>query len=132
VCAHTEKVGNRFKNTDMARIITDGTRCTPAIIAKYMNFDYLRFCSENGGLLSKSRFYCGITNDIDANYSRHKNDEFSGKDFEYVSIYMCASAANAASVESILQEDGFDCGNSATPGNGGTDDSIYVYMFKKP
>lgn len=116
----------------MARIITDGTRLKPAIIARHMSYDYVRYCVENNEIFSKGQFYCGITNDIDANYSRHKNEEFSGRDFEYVSIYMCASAADAASVESLLQKEGFDCGNTATPGNGGADDSIYVYMFKKP
>ena len=111
--------------------VKDGTSKTSETIANYMVYDYMRFCSVHG-LIGKSEFYCGITNDMDANYSRHKNAEFKGKEFEYVSIYQCDNAETAAQVENLMRLKHFDCGDTTTFGNGGADDSVFVYMFKKP
>lgn len=133
ICIFYSIFARRIVNEyEYGHINTDGTGLKPEIIAKYMNYDHVRYCVEMREILGKRNFYCGITNDMDANYSRHKNDEFGGEDFEYVSVYKCASAEDAASVEPILQQEGYDCGNATTMGNGGTDDSISVYMFRKP
>lgn len=115
----------------MAFKIKDGTGLTPERIAQCMDIDYIRFCCVRG-LSGKPEFYCGITNDMDANYSRHKNAEFEGEDFEYVSIYQCEDAETAAKVEEIMRQKHFDCGSTTTFGNGGAEDSVFVYMFKKP
>lgn len=80
---------------------------------------------------SPMQFYVGISNDMDANYSRHKNDEFCGFDFSYLCIYECDNAEIAAEVEKLMADSGFDCGGTETPGNGGVKDSVYVYMFEK-
>ena len=111
--------------------IKSGLELTPETIARFMSYDYIRYCVVHG-MMSKEKFYGGITNDMDANYSRHKNDEFKGADFNYVSIYQCDDSETAAEVEALLREDGFDCGNTDTLGNGGTETSIYVYLFKEP
>lgn len=81
---------------------------------------------------SRFGYYVGITNNIEENYSRHKNDEFRGKDFKYVAIFECDSAEIAAAVEFEMKKKGFDVGNTNVLGNGGVDDSTIVYMLKKP
>ena len=81
---------------------------------------------------SKCEYYVGITNNIEENYSRHKNDEFGGEDFKYVAIFECDTAGIAAAVEYKMKRKGFDVGNTNVPGNGGVADSTIVYMFKKP
>jgi len=111
--------------------VKDGTSLTPEVIATKMENDRVCFCGSHD-MSGNSRFYCGITNDMDANYSRHKNKEFKGEDFEYVSIYHCKDAKTAAQVENIMRYNHFDCGATNTFGNGGAEDSIFVYMFKKP
>lgn len=73
------------------------------------------------GRLPRSRFYCGITNDIDRRMSEHNATAF---------IWVTSKDVDAAiSLESKLGEQGFDIGSN--PGNGASDDSIYVYMYKK-
>ena len=59
-------------------------------------------------------------------------DEFGKNDFKYVSIYECASAEIAAKVEICMKKIGFDIGNTDVEGCGGNENSIYVYMFRKP
>lgn len=79
-----------------------------------------------------SGYYVGITCDISENKSRHRRDEFGGNDFEYTVIYRCKDFEAAAEVEQQMREAGFDTGDTNTFGNGGTEDSVFVYMFKKP
>ena len=85
---------------------------------------YMKSCFLNTGDLKTEDYYCGITNDIQANKSRHKVDD-------YVVVCKCPNASIAAEVETLLGDrDGFDIGKRGE-GNGGTDDSVYVYMYKK-
>lgn len=97
-------------------------------IKNYMVLDCVVTCPE----AHFADCYVGITNDMDANYSRHKNDEFKGKDFDYICIYECDTAEIAAEVEKLMQKGGFDIGDTTKKGNGGVEDSKYVYMFLKP
>lgn len=83
---------------------------------------YMKSCFLNTGDLKTEDYYCGITNDIQANKSRHKVDD-------YVVVCQCPNASIASEVERLLGQDGFDVGERA--GNGGADDSVYVYMYKK-
>lgn len=115
----------------MSISIKSGFGLTSKTITQYMVYDYVRYCVAHG-MSGKQFFYCGISNNMDANYSRHKNDEFKGSDFEYVSIYKCCDSETAAEVELLLRKDGFDCGDTDTFGNGRAEDSVFIYMFKKP
>lgn len=70
-------------------------------------------------------YYCGITNDIVSNLSRHG---VSG----YTACVACKSFEIAAKVEEHLYHLGFDIGNpNNKAGNGGSDDSTIVYMIEK-
>ena len=72
----------------------------------------------------KKQYYCGITNDISQNLSRHGIDG-------YLACCQCASFDVAKKVEEELGKEGFNIGNVDYGGNGGTEDSVFVYMFKK-
>ena len=74
---------------------------------------------------AKSDFYCGITNSIQDNFSRHG---ING----YFACVNCASKEIAGKVEATLGEMGFDIGHPKNPvGNGGADDSTIVYIVYK-
>lgn len=77
--------------------------------------------------LRRDDFYCGITNNIPNNLSRHS---IKG----YFFCAYCASKDIAGQVEAKLGEMGFDIGEALNPaGNGGADDSTIVYMaYKEP
>lgn len=86
--------------------------------------NHMKACFINTGDVRTSDYYCGITNDIQANKTRHNVDD-------YVVVCKCPNASIAAEVETLLGDrDGFDIGKRGE-GNGGTDDSVYVYMYKK-
>ncbi len=75
--------------------------------------------------LKRDDFYCGITNSIPNNLSRHEIDG-------YFMCVNCASQEDAGKVESKLGEMGFDIGNpNNSEGNGGVEDSTIVYMAYK-
>ena len=79
-----------------------------------LNYDYTR-----------SDFYCGITNNIDSNLSRHNIEG-------YTACVECSSFEISSQVEERLGNMGFDIGNPNNPaGNGGADDSTIVYMAYK-
>ena len=116
----------------MTEKFIDGTKLSAEEIVRYMNYDCIRYCGKTYLKYGISKFYCGITCDIYDNYNRHKSIDFHGDDFEYICIYKCKDADTAAEVESLLREEGYDCGATLTFGNGGNEDSIFVYMFRKP
>lgn len=73
------------------------------------------------GRMPRSRFYCGITNDLDRRMSEHNATALA---------WVESNNTHAATdLEAKLGELGFDIGRN--PGNGSTDDTVYVYMFKK-
>lgn len=109
-------------DTEQDRVV-DARRLPATVICSFMKM------AANGDC---SMYYVGITGDIAANKSRHKNDEFAGEDFRYTVIYKCKDYDTAASVEMLMGGFGFDIGDTDTFGCGGNEDSIYVYMFKKP
>ena len=111
--------------------ITDATSMTAPMIRACMVIDCLKYTLHKEGE-AFGNYYVGIAGDMEDNYSRHKGDEFGKKDFEYVSIYECASAEIAAKVEIYMKKIGFDIGNTDVEGCGGNENSIYVYMFRKP
>lgn len=77
--------------------------------------------------LRRSDFYCGITNNVESNLSRHKIDG-------YTACVKCVSKDIAGQVEAKLGKMGYDIGEPLNPeGNGGAEDSNIVYMaYKEP
>lgn len=67
-------------------------------------------------------YYCGITNNIEENRARHR--------VPHLVVYQCKDADAAAEVEEMLR-DFFDIGDPIYMGNGGTPDSVYVYLCYK-
>lgn len=74
----------------------------------------------------KDNYYCGITseNEKTNTLKRHKIESF-------LAIVNTGSQTVAAEVEEELGKEGFDIGEVDHGGNGGNEDSILVYMFKK-
>ena len=69
---------------------------------------------------SKYNFYCGITNDIERREGEHNTS------FLY---YVSSNNANVATaLEAALHDEGYDTRDQV--GNG-TDESIYVYIYRK-
>lgn len=76
---------------------------------------------------SKKNYYVGITGDDEnqeATLRRHKIGSF-------LAIVECETADIAAQAETALGDEGFDIGNPPHEGNGGNEDSKFVYIFKK-
>ena len=79
----------------------------------------------HGGHARREDYYCGITNDIPSNLSRHGIEG-------YVFCIECASYAVSSKAEEMLDVEGFDIGDPPNrAGNGGVEDSVIVYMAFK-
>ena len=89
------------------------------------------FVANSKDFESPIRYYVGIAKDMDQNYSRHKRD-FDGMDFNYTAICKCKDADIAAEVEQRLGDRNFYIGEENIGGKGGTEESVYVYMFRRP
>ncbi len=101
----------------------DGTNMSVNAILQY--FDSVYRTTTIMSPKSRNDFYCGITNDIQANLSCHK---IAG----YTTCVKCASFEISSEVEAKLGEIGFDIGTLNNPDrNGGADDSTIVYMAYK-
>ncbi|MCM1139135.1 MAG: hypothetical protein NC453_11255 [Muribaculum sp.] len=73
------------------------------------------------GRIPRSRFYCGITNNLERRMDEHNTTPLA---------WVKSSIVKAAiDLEDKLGEMGFDIGRNS--GNGATDDSVYVYIYKK-
>lgn len=104
----------------------DGTNlCVDSIVNIFVtNYNNDNFVCHSGHAKC-SDYYCGITNDIKSNLSRHG---IKG----YVFCINCNSFEVSSQVEKKLGEKGFDIGNpNNKAGNGGADDSTVVYMAYK-
>ena len=73
------------------------------------------------GRLPKSSFYCGITNNLQRRMNEHNSDALEWVESKTVD--------DAIALESELGKLGFDIGEK--PGNGASDDSVFVYIYKK-
>ena len=96
---------------------------TVEAIIEYFDFcyttEYLKYFKQ------RSEFYCGITNNISSNLSRHG---IKG----YTACVECSSLEVSSQVEAKLRKLGFDIGDPKNPaGNGGVSDSTIVYMAYK-
>ena len=72
---------------------------------------------------TRNDYYCGITNNIAQNQSRHG--------VPHLICVKCKDAETSAGIETMLQNMGFNIGEPRYKGNGGVDDSIFVYMCHK-
>ncbi len=71
--------------------------------------------------LPRSKFYCGITNDLTRRASEHNAN---------ILVWVKAKDVQSAiELEQKLGERGFDIGSSA--GNGASLDTVFIYMYKK-
>ena len=68
--------------------------------------------------------YCGMTNDLDETLARHKIKS-------YLCVIDCGSKDKAATVESKMDDLGYDIGNPPHDANGAREGSKYVYLFMK-
>lgn len=90
------------------------------ILEWFMRFYLMDYLMSNK---PRESYYCGITNNIEANLTRHKISE-------YLFCCKCKDANTAGAVECALGNLGFNIGQPNNPaGNGGADDSNIVYMF---
>lgn len=101
--------------------MVDATELTPAQIVELFEYHYSRSRRPNQ---TRFCFYCGITNDEDTCLRRHEIDSF---------LITCETASQeiAAEVEGLLHDAGYDTGRDQHGGNGGVDDSVFVYMYMK-
>lgn len=92
--------------------------------------DYFNFLHTHTSLFvpgeDKDDYYCGITseNEKTNTLERHQIESF-------LAIVNTGSQTVAAEVEEELGKEGYDIGEVDHGGNGGNEDSILVYMFKK-
>lgn len=68
----------------------------------------------------KHDYYCGITNNVEENRIRHN--------VPHIAVFKCRNSETAAQIEEMLGLD-YDIGNPQYTGNGGRDDSVFVYML---
>ena len=98
----------------------DGTKFTAEQIKDLIDNSYRNHHETNE---NRDNYYCGITNDVAQNRSRHG--------VPHQICVKCKDAETAAEVESKLGDMGFDIGDPRYEGNGGADDSDFVYMCHK-
>lgn len=96
------------------------------IVSSLSNFYYSNY--RHGD--SKNCFYCGITNDVNRRLQEHE-EEYG----ESISVYIsgdCGTYEKSSAVERQMKDLGFDIGNPNQIGQGGDENSIYIYLFRKP
>lgn len=86
-----------------------------------MKWQKERFLAD-GRSTGPKNYYCGITNNIEENRSMHR--------VPHIVAFQCRNSETAANVEEKLGAF-FDTGKPSYKGNGGTSDSIYVYLCYK-
>lgn len=82
------------------------------------------FINDNGGEPSSQNlleYYVGITNDIARRQSEHN--------VEFITYLLANTVKAATELEKELGKLGFD--NGGCYGNGASDDTKYVYMYRK-
>ena len=96
------------------------------IVSSLLNFYYSNY--QRGD--SKKCFYCGITNDVKRRLQEHEK-EYNGS----ISVCIsgnCGTYEKSSAVEKQMKDLDFDIGNPNQIGQGGVENSIYVYLFRKP
>ncbi len=90
-------------------------------IQETINWFISQYNQAKGFLDTPSDYYCGITNDLERRRIEHNISS-------YIATVTCNSFKIACEIEEGLHNTGFDTGEQL--GNG-TEDSIYVYMYRK-
>ena len=79
-----------------------------------------------------SSYYCGIAKDPDERKGQHESKDHDGKQIKKMIAIKCRDLQTSGNVEGMMGSAGFDIGNSNHWANGGTEDSTWVYLYKKP
>lgn len=120
ICLHVNSVDIHYSIVDAIRF-THG-HIVSLIISKY------KMIYQYGD--DRHQYYCGITNDLDTRMEAHRTNDFSIAENK-VYAWNCNSLDVSAKVEEQLGKDGFDIGDVARGGKGGSSDSTIVYLLKK-
>lgn len=116
-----------FESSSRPIKILDGTQYSAEVIAELMDDHFM--ANHRLGEVGKSQCYCGIASDMYQNRSRHENED--GRQIEYTCVFKCKDALTAGLVEQIMKDKGYDIGDTDTFANGGSESSVFVYMYKK-
>ena len=108
------------------KILDYTTFCAAEDVKKLLYQQWLGLCAQD---TTPSHYYCGITNDPDRRKEQHESE--LGETINYLCVCKCASSEIAGEVEELMAKKGFDIGDVDFGGNGGAEDSVYVYLFKK-
>lgn len=106
------------EDIEQNEVPVDVTGMSNMAICEMVNQAFLNDGSSTG----KGDYYVGITNNIEENRTRHN--------VPHVAVYQCKDADTAAIVEKMLGKD-FDIGDPPHRGNGGREDSVFVYICYK-
>lgn len=117
-------MGNSEKDKEIK--ILDYTELTARAIAELLHAQWLIHHTASD---TKSQYYCGITDNPERRKAKHEKE--LGKSINYLCICKCATADIAGEVEGMMKDKGFDIGYDPYGGNGKTEDSVYVYLYKK-
>lgn len=98
----------------------DGTKLSNEQILELFDNIYRSHQETNE---TREDYYCGITNNISQNKSRHG--------VSHLLCVKCKDADTAAEVETMLGDMDFDIGDPQYEGNGSADDTDFVYMCHK-
>ena len=109
--------------------IYDAKGMTAEKIADLLYVWYLSIFCGNG---TKYDYYCGITNDPETRIRDHVSNDYNGKKIEDIIVYQCDNVDISSKAETLMGNKGFDIGNPSHEGNGASQDSCYIYLFKKP
>lgn len=81
---------------------------------------------------TRSNYYCGITKDPDDRKTQHESKDHDGKEIKKMIAVKCKDLQTSGDVEEKMGEEKFDIGNPSHLANGAEEDSVWVYLYKKP
>lgn len=78
-------------------------------------------------------FYCGIAENPEERIADHEREDHNGQQIEKSVAYKCDNMGIAADVESHMHDIyNFDYGDPPHDANGATEESVFVYLYRKP
>lgn len=82
---------------------------------------------------ARDRFYCGIAKDPEKRLTDHESKDHNGQKIEKSVAYKCDRMDIASTVESHMHNVyKFDYGEPPHEANGATEESVFVYLYRKP
>lgn len=95
--------------------------------------ELMKWYDENKSSSDKhSSYYCGIAKDPVERKGQHESQDHDGKAIKKMIAIKCKDLTTSGNVEEKIGAAGFDIGDPNHWANGGTEDSIWVYLYKKP